>query len=183
MKNNLFVTGLASTVLLLALCGQAAAQYDESSINVPPSGEVNLKAIPRMGEEVLGGLLTSRIEQNPLQEYFGNTRVCLVPGLWECHAWFNPDGTGVEFYARKKPDGSVELASDEFWYRMAGTPGDYHLCRKPSVNGKEVCEKYRWEEGHYLYDEWFNNYDRPAESGFPAYRNVHEHNMIIPGHR
>jgi hypothetical protein len=185
MNKNLFVAGLVSALLYLAASANAMAQELNTDIyNVPANGKIDMQIFPRLGEEITGALLTTRVERkSPLQSYFGNTLQCTAPGLWECHVWFNPDGTVIEFYARKKPDGSVELASNEFWYRIAGKRGDYHLCRKPSKNGKETCEKTPWDEGRYLYDEWFINYDRPAEGGLPAYKNVHEHYALIAGHR
>lgn len=167
------------------LCGGVSvqAQTEQSAVNVPKSGEIKLQVVPRLGEEVSGALLTTRAERNPMQEYIGNTLMCLVPGLWECHTWFDADGTGVQFHARKKIDGSIELGSSAFTYRLAGTPGDYHLCLKPSGSKQEICRKETWEEGHYLYDEWFNNYDRPAAAGLPAYKNVHEQYVILPRHQ
>lgn len=167
------------------LCAGAGvhAQTEESAINVPKSGEIKLQGVPRLGEEISGALLTTHIERNPMQEYIGNTLMCLASGLWECHTWFDADGTGVHFHARKKADGSIELGSSAFTYRLAGTRGDYHLCLKPSGSKEEICRKETWEEGHYLYDEWFDNYDRPAAAGFPAYKNVHEQYAILPGHQ
>lgn len=159
------------------------SQTGPSAVHVPESGEIKLQDVPRLGEEVSGALLSTHVDRNPMQQYIGNTLMCLVPGLWECHTWFDADGTGVQFHARKKPDGSIELGSSAFTYRLAGTPGDYHLCLKPSGSKQETCEKETWEEGHYLYDEWFNNYDRPAADGLPAYKNVHEQYAILPRHQ
>ncbi|MFT3907522.1 MAG: hypothetical protein QM718_14595 [Steroidobacteraceae bacterium] len=45
------------------------------------------------------------------------------------------------------------------------------------------CAKRKWDEAHYLYDEWFDNHDQIATQGAPAYRSVHEQFAIIPGHR
>lgn len=158
------------------------AQSEDSPLKVPVTGQVNFKDMTLMGEEIRGAL-SSHVDQNPLSPYLGNTLTCSVPGLWECHTWFQPDGTGVLFHAYKKSDGSLELGSAAFTYRMAGKPGDYRLCLKLAGAATETCAKQKWDETHFLYDEWFEDYDRPATGSMPAYKKVHEHFAIISGHR
>src|SRR5262249_22089235 len=37
------------------------------------------------------------VAQALMKGYFGNTRICRIDGLFECHMWLNPDGTYVLF--------------------------------------------------------------------------------------
>ena len=169
--------------LLLALLAAplAVAQTEQSPIKIPANGGTNLRELPQLGEAIAGAL-RAHVERNPMQPYLGNTFTCTVPGLWECHVWFEADGSGALFHARRHPDGSVTLGSAAFTYRLAGKPGNYQLCFTLTGNVEETC-RGRWAEGHALYDEWFSNHDQPAEGQSPAYRNVLEQFAIIAGHR
>jgi hypothetical protein len=171
---------VAAAVLVGSPC--VLAQSESSPIKVPADGQVNFKDMTLMGEEIRGAL-SSHVDRSPMSPYIGNTLTCSVPGLWECHTWFEANGTGVLFHAYKKVDGSLELGSTAFTYRMTGKPGDYHLCLKLSGSSNEQCAKQKWDETHFLYDEWFNNDDRPASADMPAYKNVHENFALISGHR
>jgi hypothetical protein len=166
----------------IAATPNAMAQSENSPIKVPANGQMSFKNMTLMGEEIRGAL-ESHVDKNPLSPYIGNTLTCSVPGLWECHTWFEADGSGVLFHAYKKADGSLELGSTAFTYRMAGKSGDHYLCLTLSGSSNEQCAKQKWDETHFLYDEWFNNYDRAAAGGMPAYKNVHEHFALISGHR
>ncbi len=50
---------------------------------------------------------------DPHRAYAGNTYTCYWPGQWECHHWWNPDGTEQFFEVDLMPEGMiVMIASD-----------------------------------------------------------------------
>jgi len=183
-RNHSFILGTLGTLMLslAAVQAQAAAHGEDAPYNVPPNGAVNFNDLTLLGEDI-GAALRKRTNASPMHEYLGNTFTCSASGLWECHIWFAADGSGALFHARKLGDGTLELGSAEFKYRVAGKVGDYHLCVRLTGETTEHCARQKWDESHYLYDEWFDNHDQPAERRTPAYRSVHEQYAIIPGHR
>src|SRR5262249_43452119 len=52
-------------------------------------------------------------EGDPLRAYYGNTYTCYWPGLWECHHWWNADGTEDFFVGQWMPEGLMMLSTVE----------------------------------------------------------------------
>src|SRR5262245_54494330 len=46
---------------------------------------------------------------DPLRTYHDNTYTCYWPGAWECHHWWNADGTEQFFQVNWMPEGMVML--------------------------------------------------------------------------
>src|SRR5262249_20173749 len=50
---------------------------------------------------------------DPLRAYYGNTYTCYWPGMWECHHWWNEDGSEVSVNAYWLSEGIVVLKALE----------------------------------------------------------------------
>ena len=68
--------------------------------------------------------------------FFGNTSVCKGEGLFECHVWFYPDGTMVQFSYDKREnplDGGNNLSGFTVipgtWWVEHADGGNFNLCR------------------------------------------------------
>src|SRR5262249_48281170 len=48
-------------------------------------------------------------QKDPLRSYYGNTYTCYWPGMWECHHWWNADGSEIFFAIIQLPEGMVTL--------------------------------------------------------------------------
>src|SRR5262249_3758868 len=55
------------------------------------------------------GHVVSDPGRDPMKNYYGNTYTCYWPKLWECHHWWNDDGTEVFFSVVWAPEGLVTL--------------------------------------------------------------------------
>ena len=76
--------------------------------------------------------------QELMRVYFTNTLICKIPGLFECHVYFYPDGRMVQFsYDVRTGQNAMDLDNNMNGlvglpgkWTVEGEPGAFKLCRQ-----------------------------------------------------
>lgn len=118
----------------------------------------------------------SRETQELMKGYFGNTLICKAEGIFECHNWFKPDGTFIQFSWDSRPNIMVHgvnlsgVAGVEGTWWVEGSPGKYQICRKNGPDAPTACEEGVVRK---VGDTW----SHPAHNNWPG-----EAFVLVEGH-
>jgi hypothetical protein len=82
-----------------------------------------------------------------MEPYFKNTLICKIPGLFECHVYFWPDGRMVQFsYDVRTGANAMDLDNDMHGlvglpgkWTVEGAPGALKLCRQLGAVKQPRC--------------------------------------------